>query len=322
VGRQCARAAGAALDADAAVKATHGLESWLVGGVTAGLGTLSWTQSLRAGATLGDTAGRLGIRRRVAQENLAIAFPDRPIAEREAILRDHYRELGRVAAEYPRLGALVHAGPGEVVAEVHGLEHLEAAAAAGRGVILLTGHYGNFELLGAWLGRLNPVDFVVKGLSNPAVERRIERWRSAAGVGAIPIGSGVRRVFAALRQKRWVAMLADQDARSAGLFVPFFGRLTSTPAGPAAISLRSGAPILMGFPRRRPDGRHVLDVVPPFDVGRDSPEAVWDLTARHTACLETWVREHPAQWFWLHRRWKTPPPAVEASAATRIAGRA
>jgi KDO2-lipid IV(A) lauroyltransferase len=295
------------------VKATHALESWLVQGVTAGLGTMSWRQSLRAGAALGDTAHRLGLRRRVAQENLAIAFPDRPETERESILRAHYRELGRVAVEYPRLGALVHAAPGEAVAEVHGLEHLESAAAAGRGVILLTGHYGNFELLGAWLGvrKQNPVDFVVKGLSNASVERRLEGWRAAAEVGQIPIGSGVRRVFKALAQRRWVAMLADQDARRAGLFVPFFGRPTSTPAGPAAISLRSGAPIVMGFPRRLPDGRHVLDILPPFvPDGRESPEAVLDLTSRHTACLEVWVRKNPAQWFWLHRRWKTPPPAA------------
>jgi KDO2-lipid IV(A) lauroyltransferase len=105
-------------------------------------------------------------------------------------------------------------------------------------------------------------------------------------------------------------MLADQDARRAGVFVPFFGRPASTPAGPAAISLRSGAPIVMGFPRRLPDGRHILDIQPPFGVdGGDSPEAVLDLTARHTACLESWVRMHPAQWFWLHRRWKTAPPA-------------
>jgi KDO2-lipid IV(A) lauroyltransferase len=297
------------------VKGTHALESWLVGGVAAGLEAMSWPQALRAGAALGDAAHRLGLRRRVARENLTIAFPDRPDPEREAILRAHYRELGRVAAEYPRLGALVHAEPGEVVAEVHGLEHLDSAAAPGHGVILLTGHYGNFELLGAWLGKLNPVDFVVKGLSNPSVERQLERWRAAAGVGGIPIGSGVRRVFAALRQKRWVAMLADQDARRAGLFVPFFGRATSTPAGPAAISLRSGAPIVMGFPRRLPDGRHVLDILPPFQPnGQDSPDAVRDLTARHTACLESWVRKHPAQWFWLHRRWKTAPPAASSDA--------
>jgi KDO2-lipid IV(A) lauroyltransferase len=318
VGGERALAAGTALGEGDLVKGAHRLESWLVGGLAAGLGALSWRRALAAGAALGEAAGRFGLRRRVAEANLAIAFPDRPVSERAAILAEHYRELGRVAAEYPRLGALVHAADGEVVAEARGLEHLEEAAALGRGVILLTGHYGNFEMLGAWLGKLNPVDFVVKGLSNPDVERQVGAWRAAAGVGSIGIGSGVRRVFAALKGKRWVAMLADQDARRAGLFVPFFGRPTSTPAGPAAIALRSGAPIVMGFPRRLPDGRHVLDVMAPLTgANLDGEAAVRELTARHTACLEAWVRKQPAQWFWLHRRWKTPPPTEAAEAIGR-----
>jgi len=116
-------------------------------------------------------------------------------------------------------------------------------------------------------------------------------------------------VFRALRENRWVAVVADQDARRNGVFVPFFGRGCSTPTGPAELALRTGAPIIMGFETRRPDGRHELDLLPPLAMpeGRDGA-AVTALTAAHTAVLEAWVRRRPSSWFWLHRRWKTRPP--------------
>jgi KDO2-lipid IV(A) lauroyltransferase len=291
------------------VKLTHRLEVTMVRALAGELRRRPWPEVLKLGARLGNLLRALGIRRTVAEENLAIAFPGESAEDRAAILASHYRELGRVAAEYPRLGYLVKAGPGEVVAEVTGLEHLEAAQRAGRGAILLTGHYGHFELLGAWLGRIHPVDFVVKPLSNPGVEAMLAGWRVDAGVGSIPLGAGLRRVFEALRANRWVAMLADQDARSHGAFVPFFGRRCSTPKGPAELAIRTGAPIIMGFPHRAADGRHTLDVHPPLELpDRRAPGAVETLTARHTAMLEGEVRKEPAPWFWLHRRWKTPPP--------------
>jgi KDO2-lipid IV(A) lauroyltransferase len=178
-------------------------------------------------------------------------------------------------------------------------------------VILLTGHLGNFELMGASLARFNPVDFVTQPLSNPGAERWIADLRRACGVGTLSTHGGVKRVFTALRAGRWVAMLADQDARSRGVFVPFFGRPASTPEGPARIALATGAPIVFGSCVRRDDGRHGLRVAPPLVPEGDARdvEAVRTLTARHTAILEDAVRERPASWFWLHRRWKTAPPS-------------
>lgn len=288
---------------------THGLESLLVRTLAGRFQRLSWSRARREGEWLGDAARRLGLRRRVADDNLRIAFPGATDAARAAILTAHYRELGRVAAEYPRLSALVRAPAGEAVARAEGLEHLEAVRAMGRGAILLTGHYGHFELLGAWLSRIHPVDFVVKPLSNPHVEAQLARWRADAGVGSIPLGAGLRRVFEALRAKRWIALLADQDARDRGAFVPFFGRPSSTPKGPAELALRTGVPLVMGFIRRSPDGRHEIEVRPPLTVpDLHAPGAVEALTACHTAILEAEIRRHPEAWFWLHRRWKTPPP--------------
>ncbi len=297
------------------VSVAHAMQSALVEALGAGVRALPWRMSLGVGEALGDTARRLGLRRRVATDNLERAFPERTVTERAAILAAHYRELGRVMVEYPRLGELVRAKPGAVVAEVRGIEHLERAQAAGRGAILLSGHYGNIELLGAWLGRMHPVSFVVRPLSNARVEAWIMRQRLRAGVGTISANSRVREVFAGLRNNQWMAMLADQDARRHGVFVPFLGTPASTATGPARIAIATGAPIIMGFVTRRDDGRVELDVEPPMTAeDPHAPDAAERLTARHVAALERWVRRHPAMWFWLHRRWKTKPETVVQTA--------
>jgi KDO2-lipid IV(A) lauroyltransferase len=293
---------------------------------------MPWRVSLHFGAGLGDLARDLGVRRGVAERNLALAFPERTAEERAAILAAHYRELGRVVCEYARLPELARGEDDGVVAAIHGFEHLDAARRAGRGAILLTGHYGNFELLGAWLARFHPVDFVVQPLANPRVEALLGRARREAGVGQIGLGAGARGIFTALHDNHWVALLADQDARRKGVFVPFFGQPSSTPTGPAQLALRTGAPIVMGFDVRRPDGRHELEVQPPLTLAEpESPAAVRTLTALHTARLEEWVRLRPEMWFWLHRRWKSRPPmalanagaeAAEAPAAAPATGRA
>lgn len=299
---------------------THALETLLVRALAGGVRTLPWERSLALGERLGDLAHGLRLRRRVAEDNLVHALPERSAAERAAILRAHYRELGRVVVEYARLAELARAPRGRVVAEVRGLEHLEAAR--GRGAILLTGHFGNFELLGATLGQMHPVDEIVRPLSNPGVEAILARERAHAGLTSISADRGIRRVFESLRAGRWVAMVGDQDARRHGVFVPFLNRPASTALGPARIALATGAPIIMGFVTREPGGRLLLDVEPPLEIQDPAAaDAALRLTALHTARLEARVRAHPEMWFWLHRRWKTKPPAepAQVAAGTRSA---
>jgi KDO2-lipid IV(A) lauroyltransferase len=282
--------------------------SLLARGTMAGLRALSWERARAAGERMGDAVRVIGLRRRVAQENLALAFPQWSGAERERVLREHYRELGRVTAEYAHLDRLARAPLGEVFVETNGMDALEALR--GRGAILLSGHFSNFELMGAMLARLNPVDFLVKPLSNAGVERFITGRRAGAGVGCIRTSDGTRSVYQALAAGRWVAILADQDARQRGVFVPFFGRPASTAVGPARVSLKAGVPIVMGFAVRRADGRFDLQVESPIELAEpEAPDAVQRLTARHVAVLEARVRTRPELWFWLHRRWKTRPPA-------------
>lgn len=298
------------------MKPADALVTLLARGALAGSGAVSWERARAAGERLGDAVRVLGIRRRVAEANLALAFPDWSEAERQRVLREHYRELGRVTAEYAHLDRLARAPAGEVFVDLRGLDVLEGLR--GRGVVLLSGHYSNFELLGARVGRMHPVDFLVRPLSNPGAEALIARVRARAGVGCISTAEGTRGIYAALAAGRWVAILGDQDARRRGCFVPFLGQPASTAAGPARVALKSGAPIVMGFSVRRPDGRFDLEVhgplVPP-EPG--APGAVERLTALHTALLEERVRARPELWFWLHRRWKTRPPRDAASGGGR-----
>ena len=287
------------------MKPGHRIEYLLVRAIAALGRSLPEGAALGLGARLGDLVRAIGIRRRVAAENLALALPELDPQARRRILRDCYRELGRVSAEYPRLPEL--AARRDLI-RLEGEEHLRAVAARDSGAIVLTGHFGDFELAGAWLSATRPVDFVVKPMSNPLVERWIGELRARSGVGQIPLGAGIRGVYAALAAKRWVALLADQDAHDAGVFVPFFGRLTSTPRGPAEIAVRRGVPILMGFVERREGGSRVLTLLPPLWPRTDVADPVLELTARHTAALETRIRLRPDHWLWLHRRWKTPAP--------------
>jgi len=292
----------------------HALEFAGIAGLGRVARSLGWKRSLGLGAALGAAVGAAGLRRRVAEENLARAFPEKSAAERTAILRAHYRELGRVALEYPCLPDLARGD--EAIAGVRGLDVLESALGSGRGVILMSGHFGNFELLAAWIAQRHPVDLVVRPPSNPRVDAWLSDLRRRAGFGLIRADRGVREVFGSLRAGRAVAMLADQDARRHGVFVPFLGVPASTAVGPARMAIATGSAIVMGFATRRPDGRHELDVEPPLFAEGEGDAAALALTARHTALLGEWVRRRPEFWFWLHRRWKTaPPPGAETGVA-------
>jgi KDO2-lipid IV(A) lauroyltransferase len=296
-------------------RAAHAAQAALVEAIGFAFRSLPWRASLAVGARLGDAARFAGLRARVAAANLAHAFPERDAAWRHRVLITHYRELGRVVAEYARMGELVRAAPGAVIAVAPGLEHLEALR--GHGAILMSGHFGNIELLGAWCGRLNPTSVMVRPLTNPLVDRWVMERRRDSGIELIDASVGVRRAYQALREGRWVAMLADQDARRHGVFVPFLGRPASTPTGPAVLSIRARVPIVMAFDVRRADLRHEMHVEPPFEAeDPEAADAVERLTARHVAVLERWVRRNPEMWFWLHRRWKTPPPVEEEPLAS------
>src|SRR5262249_26741802 len=215
------------------------------------------------------------------------------------------------------LPRLARAPREQVFAQWEGERNALEAAALGRGVIFLTGHLANFELCAAELGHEFPMGLLAKPLSNPGAGAWISAVRRAAGFELLPIGAGVRGAVRRLRAGGALAMLADQDARRDGVFVPFFGRQASTPTGPAWLSLATGPPVVFracgpAAPRRPP-----LRTPPPLLPEGDAhdPAAVRELTARHTELLEAAVRERPEAWLWLHKRWKTPPPPAARTGA-------
>jgi len=284
---------------------------WLALAIVTPLGVaLAWLPArvgLWVGARLGDLAwAALPRRRTVALENLTRAFPERPAPELARVGRDSFRHLGM---NFVESCVFYFRPPARLLSRVsiEGLSHFEAADAQGRGMLLLTAHYGNWELLAAShaLARF-PLSVVMRPLDSPAFEPILERFRLRSGVELITKRRALTDIVDALRRRRMVGILLDQNAsRREGVFVPFFGVPASTSKGMALIALRTGAPVLPVFIRRRPDGRHVVHAGAPVPVPSDGDVVAF--TRAFNEAIEAAIRRAPEQWFWLHRRWKTRP---------------
>jgi KDO2-lipid IV(A) lauroyltransferase len=287
------------------------IEGALVEGWTSVARSVPLARAQGWGARLGAVAGWLGVRREVARDNLRHAFPEKTTGERDAILRENYREMGRVLADYSRLGLVASIPRDELLSRVDGMEHVETALSRGRGILVLSGHFSSFELCVRVAAGTIPLTFLARRIRNAHVEGWIARQRLQAGIRTIDVHRDVRPAYTTLSEGGVVAMLADQDAGRSGVFVPFLGRPASTYLGPARMVLHTGATLLMGVTVREPDGRFRMELCAPIDPADPAaPDAAERLTARHVAQLETWVRRYPAMWFWVHRRWKSQPPSL------------
>lgn len=259
------------------------------------------------------------IRRDVVVRQIAAAFPEWPRAEVERVARAAYGSLGRTTIE---AAVLSSARPGEVLDlfdGVDGWELVDEARAAGRGLILVSGHIGNWEIAAAYMAaRGVPIEAVARHMANPHVDGYFTRARERGGFRIIHDERAVREVPRAIRANRAVAMLFDQGAVGlASTWVTFFGRYAKTPRGPATFALRLGAPILFVAAIRQPDMRYRLVVEPISTASTGDRDADIDrIVAACTDTLERWVRRYPGQYFWHHRRWKhqrpgTPPELGE-----------
>jgi len=278
---------------------------WVLAHLPLGLG-------LWAGRRLGDLAyWVLPGRRAAASENLARAFGgERTARERRRLCRESFRHLGMTLVE----ACTFFFRPPSVMlsrVDVEGVDHLKAAAAQGRGVLLLTAHFGNWELLAAAHVRTGyPLSVVARPLDSPLLNRLVTRFREGGGVEVIPKRRAVRRVLEALRRGSMVGILLDQNtSRREGVFVPFFGELASTAKSLAALAFSSGAPVVPVFIHREAGGRHrvvVEPAVPPPATG-DREQDIFTFTTAFAKIVESRIREWPEQWLWIHRRWKTRP---------------
>ena len=271
---------------------------------------------LRAGLAVGRGLGLLARvfdhkHRRYAEENAARALGI-SAQEARALIRQVYKNIGANAAEDLMLGRILRKKSVAELCTIEGREHLEAALAQGRGVLMLTGHFGNWELGGLVTAHLvGHVLAVARELGNPLLWEYTQRWRERAGLEVVGRRAAARRLVRHLKQGGKVLMLIDQNQRQGGVFVDFFGKLASTVPTPARLALRYDVPVLMGYIRRVGNGSQHHAKIEPVEVIRtgDFEADVVANTARFTKKIEQFVREHPDQWFWLHRRWHKRPPS-------------
>jgi KDO2-lipid IV(A) lauroyltransferase len=271
---------------------------------------------VRLGMRAGESTGRAfylssGKLRRVGERNLEIAFPDLSPSQREKLLRGCFANLGRL------LGLFSHFTKRpeklKAVIECEGLEHLHAAEAKGRGVILFTGHIGAWELSSFALSLFgHPLSFLVRRIDNPKIEALVDRARTRLGNRTIDKRSAAREMLRILESAGAIGILVDLNTLDReGIFVDFFGVSASTTFMLAKLALRTGAEVLPVFaPWDEKQRRFVLKIDEPltFQSSGNEAEDVRRLTQMFTGVVEKYVRTYPEQWLWIHRRWKTRPP--------------
>lgn len=273
--------------------------------------------SVALGGAFGAAYARLrGPRTADAAINLAIAFPEASEGERHRILVETFANLGRCIADV----FLLQGRHRERLLDglvIEGLEHHDAAKQLSEsgGMIVLTAHFGSWELCGAAMAhRGYPLSVVHHEVGNPHLEKMVGGWRAAARVQEIRLGRAAMGVFRGLAKGRLVTLLLDQNAhRDEGVFAPFFGEPALTRSAPASIAMNRGVPVLPVFVFR--DGkssRHVVRVFPPLEIETDEGEPDSEAVlvrnvSRMNSAIEQAIRMAPDHWLWSHRRFKTRP---------------
>ncbi len=251
-----------------------------------------------------------GVRRRLVEQQLAVALgPAVPgDAERSRLVHAVYQNTILTFLEFLQQAVQRR----DLVVRIE-REPVAARLLAAGPILMVTGHIGNWEAFGVFLAEygLRGV-MLAKPLHNPLLQQRIVQRRTALnGVELILTGDSMKAVLEAVRQGKCVGFVADQDAGESGLFVDFFGQPASTARGPALFAISTGAPLVPMFLVREPspERRLVLHVGEPLfaNPAADKQAEIKRLTEAHTRQLEVIVRQHPADYFWLHRRWKTRP---------------
>lgn len=292
------------------VRAAVHLASWLP------LPVALWFGSLAGSLAWFLLAGE----RRLALEHLALAFPELPEEERRRIGRGSFVHLAQAAMEAvavrridPRLAEYVELSPA-------GERLMKEAMAAGRGFVFVTGHVGNWELLARRIARAGiPPVVIARRAWDEKVDALIASFRASGGVPTLwrEDAGSARALLRAMRDGKALGILIDQDTQVQGVFVPFFGRPAFTPRAAADLALRFRAPVFVGWSRRRGQagqGYHLeLEPVPYDPDAPDQESEAVRITAACTARLERVIRESPAEWVWMHRRWKTQPSTPPVS---------
>lgn len=262
------------------------------------------------GNLLGEVCWRFvpGKRKNMAVNNIKLGLKLNEI-EALSVAKASTTRFGRMFME---VLAFPHVNKNNInrYVRIEGVSNLVEALSLGRGVVLATAHSGNWELLGAALAMHGfPLAVVVQKQSNDAMDRFINEYRTMVGMHVI-YKQGVIEMARFLSKGHIVALLMDQDANRDGVFVDFFGRLASTPAGSAVLARMKDSPIVPAFITENSDGTHTA-IIQPYQMPaktNDKNQDIQSTTAKLTKIIEQHVRQYPQEWFWLHNRWKTRPP--------------
>jgi len=289
------------------------LEYWLVLAVVRILGWMPRTVArLFAGMLAWAVYHALGRLRRVGERNLELALPQVSPGERGAILRGVYRHLGWQLVEFCRMPGYT-AQNTEGWISTQGLEHYLAAQARGKGVLVLTGHLGAWELSSFYHSLMGySMGLVIRRLDNRKLDDFVNGIRCLHGNRVLHKDDFARGLLTAMRAGETVGILMDTNMTPPqGEFVRFFGIAACTASGLARVALKTGAAVLPGFMLwEGAEQKYVLHFGPElaFAPGGNADADVLRLTQQCNDVLEEWIRRYPDQWLWIHRRWKTRPP--------------
>jgi len=275
-------------------------------GVFSGIISIQSRQKL--GAVLGYILQKASVKRyTITLTNLQSAFPEKKEKWHRKIAKDSYRNLGIVLAE---ILAFPHLNNSKIekLIKFKNIELLQNVSAQNKGVLLLSGHYGNWELLAYSAGLLSniPINVVVIQQHNHYADEHITRFRTRYNNSVIPTANAARTIVKKLHNKEAVALLADQAADGTkDIFVDFFNRPAATYEAPATLALKFGVPIIVGFAKRMSNGVYLVELQ---EINHNDLEyskaGIVELTKRHVKALETAICEQPELWAWQHNRWK------------------
>lgn len=247
------------------------------------------------------------IRKNVVLKNLKIAFPHFNNKEILNIAFKSYLSFSKTLVEILLLPSLSQSKISEIVT-IKNLESLIDSYNKGKGLILISAHFGNWELAAISTGiKMNySLNVVIKYLRNPYVSKWMNNNRTKFGNKIIPLGVSIRQVYAALKKGEIIAVVADQRGPEQGMRVKFFERDTAVYNGPAALAVKSGAPMYCGFMIRQQDGNYIMDfeLVDTTSVSNNEDENIQFITRRYLEKLESAIKNHPEQWLWMHNIWK------------------
>jgi KDO2-lipid IV(A) lauroyltransferase len=247
------------------------------------------------------------IRKKVVIENLSNAFPGKSNAEIKTLAFKCYKSFAITLIEILILPILTEQ---DILKQLQfvDMDLVKSLYEKDKGLILLTAHFGNWELAAIALGiKLGiPLHIIVKSQRNTLVDNWMNSFRTKWTNKVIPLGISIRQTYKELINKNILAIVADQRGPEEGIRVDFFNRPSATYTGPAVLALKTGAPIVMGIVVRQPDYTYRLkfEEISSDDLPGGHEEMVKEITQRHTSLLENYVRMNPEQWFWMHKRWK------------------